>query len=75
MTTENKREVLSTVKNQHVHSSTNSSAAIAVSFQELRSVTTPNKIRRIFLLIDGNADRYKPPMSTGTMYIRALTNF
>ena len=57
MTTENKQNVLSTVKNLHAHGSTNISAAIALSFQELQSVTTPNKIRSIFLLTDGNANR------------------
>lgn len=57
MTNENKQKVLSTVKNLHAHGSTNISAAIALSFQELQSVTTPNKIRSIFLLTDGNANR------------------
>lgn len=57
MTTENKLKVLSTVKNLHAHGSTNISAAIALSFQELQSVSAPNKIRSIFLLTDGNANR------------------
>jgi hypothetical protein len=57
MTTDNKQKVLSTVKNLNAHGSTNISAAIALSFQELQSVLTPNKIRSIFLLTDGNANR------------------
>lgn len=57
MTTENRQKILSTIKNLHAHGSTNISAAIALSFQELQSVSTPNKIRSIFLLTDGNANR------------------
>jgi von Willebrand factor type A domain len=57
MTTENKHKVLSAVKNLHAHGSTNISAAIALSFQELRSVSSPNKIRSIFLLTDGHGNR------------------
>ena len=61
MTPENKRKVLATVQNLQAYGSTNISAAIALSFQELQSVTTTtsatHKVRSIFLLTDGNANR------------------
>jgi von Willebrand factor type A domain len=56
MSADNKQKVLSTVKNLSAYGSTNMSAAIALSFQELQSVTTPNKVRSIFLLTDGHAN-------------------
>jgi len=57
MTSENKEAALKKIKALHVTGSTSLSAAISLSFQELRSVTEINEVKSIFLLTDGHANR------------------
>jgi Mg-chelatase subunit ChlD len=56
MTDTKKQDVLSKIKGLVIIGQTNMSAAIALSFQELRAVAEPNQVRSIFLLTDGHAN-------------------
>jgi von Willebrand factor type A domain len=56
MTDTKKQDVLSKIKGLVTTGNTNLSAAIALSFQELRAITDPNQVRSIFLLTDGHAN-------------------
>jgi von Willebrand factor type A domain len=57
MTNEKKEETLTKIKLLRATYTTNISAAIGLSFQELRTVGTPNKVRSVFLLTDGHANQ------------------
>ena len=57
MTSEKKAETLAKIKALQAMGCTNISAAIALSFQELQAVDTPNEIRSVFLLTDGHANQ------------------
>lgn len=56
MTTTAKNEAFTRIKSLRTIASTNISAAIALSFDELCFVDSPNQVRSIFLLTDGHAN-------------------
>lgn len=67
MTATNKEKATSIIRSVRAHGSTNISDAVAITFYELRTLTSPNEVQTIFLLSDGNA-------TAGIRYPEALVH-